>query len=87
MEPTFTYPTCKGLRGHAFISTNRDVVPTVANVLSPFGCPMLEQTAGCGYQRILGEILQGTPGGPLAAPGTHWHQWEVTVHCSILEIS
>ncbi len=43
-----------------------DAARAVANSLSPFRLSILEQIDGWCSQHILGEIFQGTPGGPLA---------------------
>ncbi len=55
-------------------STNREVVPAIANTLSPFGLSQFGKNCRLRKQRIFGAILQDTPGRQLAAPvpwGTH----------------
>ncbi len=48
--------------------TNRGDVAAVTHTLSGFGCHILGYTTGLGSQRIVGEILQDTPGLQLTVP-------------------
>ncbi len=69
MEPTFTQPTRKGLRGHAFkFQQKRCCTRHQQFAFTIQAVPFWKKTAFCDSQRILGEVPASTPRCPLAVP-------------------